>query len=253
MSTHGEDVRAGASTRAAVEAEGWRDGFARPQVFLQPIAAPSILGLFGFSAATMMVAANLAGWYGNASSPLVIFPFAMIFGGIAQLLAGMWAYRARDAIATAIHGTWGSFWIAYGILQSLVLFHHLPPIPKGGVSHELAFWFIMLAAITLSGALACLAENPGLFTVLGPLAGGSGCLAVGYWIGSSGWITAGGWVLAFSAGFAWYIATAMMMVGASGRTILPTGKPKATALRPGAKQMEAIELPWAEPGIKQGQ
>jgi len=32
-------------------------------------------------------------------------------------MAGMWAYRARDAVATAMHGMWGSFWIAYGILN----------------------------------------------------------------------------------------------------------------------------------------
>jgi len=32
------------------------------RIFLQPVAAPSVLGLFGFGAATFMVAANLAGW-----------------------------------------------------------------------------------------------------------------------------------------------------------------------------------------------
>src|SRR5262249_59944515 len=31
------------------------------RIFLQPIAAPSILGLFGFMAATLMVGANMAG------------------------------------------------------------------------------------------------------------------------------------------------------------------------------------------------
>ncbi len=35
--------------------------------------------------------------------------------------AGMWAYRARDAVATAMHGTWGSFWMAYGLLQLLLV------------------------------------------------------------------------------------------------------------------------------------
>jgi uncharacterized protein len=39
----------------------WEDGFARPRVMLQPFAAPSILGLFGFAAATFMVALHLTG------------------------------------------------------------------------------------------------------------------------------------------------------------------------------------------------
>ena len=96
------------------------NGF-EPRIFLQPIAAPSILGLFGFAAATFIVAANLAGWYGNhTTSPLYLAPFAAVFGGVAQFMAGMWAYRARDGLATAMHGMWGSFWIAYGILNVLL-------------------------------------------------------------------------------------------------------------------------------------
>src|ERR671939_1867923 len=132
-----------------------------PRVFLQPVAAPSILGLFGFGIATFMVAANVAGWYGNhTTTPLVLGPFALFAGGLAQFLAGMWAYRARDAVATAMHGIWGSFWLAYGILNIFVLTKLLPDVPPGSKSDPgFAFWFVMLAAITLSGALATTAES----------------------------------------------------------------------------------------------
>ena len=34
----------------------------------------------------------------------MLAPFVLFFGGLAQLLAGMWVYRARDAVATAMHG-----------------------------------------------------------------------------------------------------------------------------------------------------
>src|SRR5205085_10992835 len=103
------------------------NGNVQTRVFLQPLAAPSVLGLYGFAGATFIVAANLAGWYGNhTTSPLYLAPFALAFGGIAQFLAGMWAYRARDALATAMHGMWGSFWIGYGILNVLLATHALP-------------------------------------------------------------------------------------------------------------------------------
>src|SRR5262249_37346071 len=85
---------------AGVEESAWEDGFARPRVFLQPIAAPSILGLAGFAGATFIVASNLAGWRGTPDSGLTLAPFAAMFGGLAQFLAGMWAFKARDAIAT---------------------------------------------------------------------------------------------------------------------------------------------------------
>src|SRR4051795_12107613 len=124
-------------------------GFAT-RVVLQPIAAPSILGLFGFAGATFMVAANVAGWYGNhTTTPLALAPFALVFGGVAQFMAGMWAYRARDAVATAMHGMWGSFWLAYGVLQLLVATGVLAT--GGTLDHALGFWFIALCAITFSG------------------------------------------------------------------------------------------------------
>jgi len=66
------------------------------QIYLQPIAAPSILGLYGLAGATFMVAANMAHWFGTSATSLYLFPFAAIFGGLAQFLAGMWAFRARD-------------------------------------------------------------------------------------------------------------------------------------------------------------
>src|SRR5690348_2256692 len=112
------------STPAGHNGHGREWGGIPARIFLQPVAAPSVLGLFGFAGATFMVATNLAGWWGNTTtSPLLLFPFAAIFGGVAQFLAGMWAYKARDALATAMHGTWGSFWIAYGILWWLIANH----------------------------------------------------------------------------------------------------------------------------------
>src|ERR1044072_6961690 len=105
-----------------------RDGVAT-RVVLQPIAAPSVLGLFGFAGATFIVAANLAGWYGTPDTPGYLFPFAAFFGGLAQFTAGMWAYRARDAVATAMHGMWGAFWLGYGVPTILIAAPPLKPPP----------------------------------------------------------------------------------------------------------------------------
>ncbi|TML70300.1 MAG: hypothetical protein E6G13_08605 [Actinobacteria bacterium] len=233
--------------------DGAADGFAT-RIFLQPIAAPSILGLFGFAAATFIVAANVAGWYGNHSTtPLVLAPFAAVFGGIAQFMAGMWAYRARDAVATAMHGMWGSFWIAYGILNILLAAHVLTAPTPWYHDSAFGFWFFALAVITGSGALAALAENLGLFSVLATLSVGSALLAGGLIYGSHGLVTAAGWVLVASAVLAWYVATAMMLAFAGGRTVLPLGKYSKAANKPGGKPTRPIELEWAEPGIKMGQ
>src|SRR3954451_21625313 len=130
------------------------------QVFLQPIVAPSILGLFGFAGATFMVAAHLAGWYGGSITEELLALFAATFGGFAQFTAGMWAYKARDGLATAMHGMWGSFWIGFGILE-LLFATGVIAAPSGAAFPALGYWFIVLAAITFVGAVAALSENMG--------------------------------------------------------------------------------------------
>ena len=244
--------RASAGVALAADADGWYGDFARPRVFLQPIAAPSVLGLFGFAGATFIVAANLAAWYGNASTPGYLFPFALTFGGIAQFAAGMWSYKARDSVATAMHGMWGAFWIGYGILQLLLVTKVLPT--GGTLDHALGFWFIALCAITFSGMLGALAEgNLGVVSVLATLAAGSGLAAVGFLDGSKGVQHAAGWVFVISAALAWYTATAMMLKAAGSKVILPLFKTDPEANKPGATPTRKVELGWGEPGIKAGQ
>ncbi|HET9163412.1 MAG TPA: GPR1/FUN34/YaaH family transporter [Solirubrobacterales bacterium] len=221
------------------------------RVMLQPIAAPSILGLFGFAGATFIVAAHLAGWYGTAESPAFLFPFAAMFGGLAQFLAGMWAFKARDGVATAMHGMWGSFWLAYGILSLLVAVG-VYAIPTGSFP-ELGFWFLVLAAITALGTVAAVAENLGLFTTLGSLAVGAAFLAVHYLTGIHWWEVAGGWILIGSAVAATYTAGAMMLEGAWGKVVLPLGKVEREANVPGARVTLPIEYEHAEPGVRMGQ
>ena len=244
--------RASAGVPLVADTDGWYGDFARPRVYLQPIAAPSVLGLFGFAGATFIVAANMAAWYGNASTPGYLFPFALTFGGLAQFLAGMWAYRARDAVATAMHGMWGSFWIGYGILQLLLATKVLAT--GGTLDHALGFWFIALCAITFSGMLGALVEgNGGVGAVLGTLAAGSGLAAVAFLDSSKSLQHWAGWVFVISAALAWYVATAMMLKAAAGRTVLPLLKRDLEANKPGGTPTRAIELEWGEPGVKMGQ
>jgi succinate-acetate transporter protein len=201
-----------------------------------------------------MVALHLAGVYGGAKTNGSLWPFAAVFGGVAQFMAGMWAYRVRDTVATAMHGMWGSFWIAFGIHNILIQWDKLPDHPAGSVSDPaFAMWFWTLAAITAAGAVAALAENVALFATLAVLTAGSAFLAIGLSAGSEGWVKLAGWVLVVSAILAYYLATAIMLLAGAGKVILPIGKPKKDANTPGAQPVKPIQLEWAEPGIKKGQ
>jgi succinate-acetate transporter protein len=213
-----------------------------------------VLGLYGFAAATFMVALHLAGVYGGAKTNGTLWPFAAVFGGVAQFVAGIWSFRVRDTVATAMHGMWGSFWIAFGILNLLIVWGKLPDTPAGSVSDPaFAMWFWTLAAITAAGALAALAENLALFATLAVLAAGSVFLALGLSFGSTGWVKLAGWVLVAAAILAYYLATSIMLLAGAGKVILPIGKPKKDANTPGAQPVKPIQLEWAEPGVKKGQ
>lgn len=226
-----------------VDPNGLSRSNAAARIYLQPIAAPSILGLYGFAGATFMVAAHFAGWYGGADTAMYLFPFAAIFGGIAQFLAGMWAFKARDGLATAAHGTWGSFWIAFGLLYALILDGKIAA--PGILSPEMGYWFIVLAAITWMCALAAFAESAGLVAVLGVLAIGSTLEAIARLTGMGGVHIAAGYAFVISAILAWWVASAMMFEEAYGHPVMGVGKKRIRENR--------LAVGVGEPGVIRGQ
>jgi len=228
--------------------EAWET---RTRIVLTPLAAPSILGLFGFAGATFMVSAFLAGWYGSDTTPVFLFPFALFFGGVAQFLAGMWAYRARDGLATAMHGMWGAFWVGWGLLYGLIGAGVLTE-PKPTFV-ELGYWFIVLGAITLVGAVAALAENGVLAAVLFPLAAGAGLAAVHFMTTIDNLDYAAGYCFMAAAVIAFYLASAMMLEESFGRVVLPLGKYSRSANVPGSRPTEPVQYEHGMPGARVGQ
>jgi succinate-acetate transporter protein len=214
-------------------------------IWLQPIAAPSILGLYGFAGPTFMVAAHMAHWFGTSQTDMVLWPFAAFFGGLAQFLAGMWAFKARDGVATAMHGTWGSFWMAFGILQILVGIGKVTVPTNGAAFQALGFWFIVLAAITWAGMAAASRESSVVATVLGFLAGGSTIAAIAELVGVEGLRMLAGWLFIVSAIIAWYAATALMINGVAGRQVMGLG------IR--GRRTSDIQMGLGEPGVLRGQ
>lgn len=214
-------------------------------IWLQPVAAPSILGLYGFAGATFMVAAHMAHWFGGAQTDMVLWPFAAFFGGLAQFLAGMWSYKARDGVATAMHGMWGSFWMAFGILWVLVAAGKVTIPANGAAFPALGFWFIVLAAITWAGTAAAAAESEVITGVLGFLAAGSTVAAIGELAGIEGLRILAGWLFIISAIIAWYAATALMINSAHGRTVMSLGAKRKT--------QDELQAGLGEPGVLRGQ
>jgi hypothetical protein len=229
------------------------------RIYLAPIAPPATLGLFGFFASTMVVSTWILGWWGSpVGSPPTMFEIAAMFGGLAQFAAGLWSFRARDYIGSALLTMWGTYWLGWGLLQLLAADKvvTIPPLdhPQAGF----AIWFVPLCVFTSWGAIAAARENLPLFLVLATVGAGCGFVCGGFWTGSVTWIDVGAWLFVFGACFAWYTGAMLLLEYAWGRVILPFGivpglmKPPVLANRPGARISRPVEYALGQPGTRHG-
>jgi hypothetical protein len=203
------------------------------------IAMPWVLGLYALAGGTFMIAAVMAGWYGGAESPPLLMPFVAVFGGLAQLLAGMWAYAADDALATAMLGTWGSFYMGYGLLTALFASGKLTaPV---GAFPELAFWFIAVAAITWIGTVAASRRSWALVWIFGLFGIGSTIAAIAAGFGIRGLSILSGWVFVIGSIVAWYGASALLLNETFEREVLPVGLSFEPAMGPRSVAGQAAE------------
>jgi uncharacterized protein len=227
------------------------------RVYLTPIAPPVTLGLFGFFASTMIVSTWILGWWGTPTgSPPTMFEIAAFFGGLAQFAAGLWSFRARDYIGSALLTMWGTYWLAWGLLQLLAADHVVTIPPLSTAQPGFGVWFIPLALFTTWGAIAAVRENVPLFVVLLTVGVGSGFAAGGFWAGSPTWIHVAAWLFVFGACFAWYTGAMVLLEYSWGRVVLPFGvipglmKLPAAANRPGARIGAPMEYALGQPGTR---
>jgi succinate-acetate transporter protein len=186
----------------------------------------------------------MAHWFGSAQSTLLFLPFAAVFGGLAQFLAGMWAFKARDGVATAVHGMWGSFWMAFGLIELILMRGGAAPLYA--MFGAMGYWFIVLAAITWVCMIAAAAENTAMTVVLAFLGAASTVGAVGLLMGNTPLVQIAGYLFVGAAVSAWYAASALMLREAFGREVWSLGR------GPRRVQLPRVMV-GAEPGVIHGQ
>lgn len=181
-------------------------------------AAPSVLGFYALTMATFIAAVGLA--RGDVGFPFRDFvsSAAILFSGLAVFISAMWAYRLRDSLYTAIFGVWGSFLLGYGFIY-LAAPSPVTIIPMQSVS--LGFWFVPLAIVTLTIALAAVRISFAVFTVLVLLGFGSAIAAVGFFSGIGSVLAAAGWVMILSSLASLWTASSMLYEAVMGYSPLP--------------------------------
>lgn len=79
----------------------------------------------------------------EASTTYITIAFALFFGGLVQLLAGMWEFRRNNMFAATAFSCYGGFWLAYGIYVILAAGMVIPESGDHGLQMMLSLWGIL--------------------------------------------------------------------------------------------------------------
>ncbi|KAL7901838.1 GPR1/FUN34/yaaH family domain-containing protein [Trichoderma sp. SZMC 28014] len=117
------------------------------------LANPAPLGLSAFALTTFVLSCVNMHARGVAA-PNIVVPLALGYGGLVQLLAGMWEIAAGNTFGATALASYGGFWISYGILLTPEWGITDPNGPyAGNVASVLGFfltgWFIFTTVILL--------------------------------------------------------------------------------------------------------
>ena len=183
------------------------------------VADPAPLGLAGFALTTFMISVYNANWAPN----ITWVALAFFYGGLAQLLAGMWEFRNRNVFGATAFGSYGAFWLSLG---GFFLLANLTRLGTGLDVVDALGWFVLAFAIFNSYMmLAALRVSIAVFGVFFTLEITEILLAYGYLQTNTSVVKWGGYIGVVTAAVAWYTSFAGVANSLSTRPILPVGAP----------------------------
>ena len=185
------------------------------------IADPAPLGLAAFALTTFLLSAANAGWMKSATGDAWL-GYAFAYGGLGQLLAGMWEFRNRNVFGATAFSTYGGFWIGLGLWALLVAPHATSPT---AANHDIAWILLAFAIFNTYMLLWSTQVNAAVFAVFLTLELTEIILFIGNFSGSSGTVKFGGYVGVLTAICAWYTSAAGVANGMGGRLRVPVGRP----------------------------
>ncbi len=183
-----------------------------------PVADPGPLGLAAFALTTFLLSTVNAHWTNGNSAGTAFLGYALAYGGLAQLLAGMWEFRNRNVFGATAFSSYGAFWIG------LFIWIRLAPLRSG---HDLGWILVAWAIFNLYMLIMSLQVNLAVFLVFLTLELTEIFLAIGNFAdgGTGGLSQFGGYIGIITAFVAWYTSMAGVANGLNGRIRIPVGKP----------------------------
>ncbi|BGO98286.1 Ammonia transport outward protein 2 [Rhodotorula toruloides] len=187
-------------------------------------ANPAPLGLCGFALTTFMLSLINVKTRGVTVPNVVVGP-ALFYGGLAQLLAGMWEFATGNTFGATAFSSYGAFWLAYAFIVSpwsaIASSYEAEGMFGNGVAFFLWGWFIFTFIMLLASLRSSIAlTGVFFFLTITFLLLGIAELGVG---NASAIQTAGGAFGLITAFNAWYVAAANLMTPDQSFFVLPVG------------------------------
>lgn len=190
-----------------------RTGF--PEI--NSVADPAPLGLGGFAATTFALSLINAGVISGGTLPMVL-SLMLFYGGILQMLAGMWEFRNnRNTFGAVAFTSYGAFWLSLWYLFT----YAVPKIPAADLAAAVGTFLLVWTVFTFYMWVGSFRLNGALLALFTALLATFIFLTIGAYSGGSTWTKIGGWLGIITAIIAWYTAAAVVVNFTFGRAVLP--------------------------------
>ncbi|CAG8492690.1 1398_t:CDS:2 [Funneliformis mosseae] len=176
-----------------------------------PTANPGPLALSAFAMNTFVYSLYLAQAAG-VKNPSVGLGLALFYGGVIQVLAGMWEMKQGDTFHGTVFSSYGGFWISFGFINfegSGIINNY-----KGDTemfSNALGIYLVGWTIFTFFMWLCVLRTNWCIITALFLLFITYVLLTIGAFTGNDTFDRIGGGIGVVVAFIAWYMALAQLM------------------------------------------
>lgn len=181
----------------------------------QKLGNPAVVGLAAFGLTTMMLQFHNVGWAGIGP----VIWLGLIFGGMAQLIAGLQEQKTGNNFGYVAFTSYGAFWIA---LALLLLGNHFEIFPSS--TTDIGWFMLAWTLFTTILWVGSMRVNGALATTFTLLLAGFVLLVLAHF-GFPAMTVVAGYVLMACAAMAWYVMAHLIFLDLFGRDVLPVGNP----------------------------
>ncbi|CCG80737.1 Putative uncharacterized protein [Taphrina deformans PYCC 5710] len=193
---------------------------------------PSPLGLSAFALTTMVL--SLVNVHArHVTTPNIVIGLALFYGGLCQLLAGMWEFAVGNTFGATALSSYGGFWMSFAVI--FIPFFNIEAAYTEGFADAVGIYLVCWAVFTFLLLLCTLKSTIMFFSLFFTLLMAFILLAAGYFrmaeANAADLLKAGGYFGILAAAIAWYNALAGIVEKHNSFFAVPT-----------------MPFPWSEAG-----